>query len=169
MDPYKILGTFPHASSKEVKEAYENLVQTYNSDEVEDESVKALYLEKLNEANEAYRLITLNIACQEVRDLIENDDFITAESKLNLTQDESSAEWNYLMGVLMLKKGWVESGVNHIKKASNLNPYNNEYINTMKTLNQNVKTQRNNVNMQQRNNQGLCNNGGNNGNKNGLC
>ena len=169
MDPYKVLGTFPHAASKEVKEAYENLIKTYNPNEIEDESVKALYLEKLNEANEAYRLINLNIACEEVRELIEKDDFITAETKLNLNSDESSAEWNYLMGILMLKKGWIESGVNHIKKASNLNPYNTEYINTIKTLNQNVKNQRNYVNMHQRNNPGLCNNAGNNGNKNGLC
>ena len=169
MDPYKVLGTFPHASLKEVKEAYENLIKTYNPNEIEDESVKALYLEKLNEANEAYRLINLNISCQEVRELIEKDDFITAETKLNLNSDESSAEWNYLMGILMLKKGWIESGVNHIKKASNLNPYNTEYINTMKILNQNVKNQRNYVNMHQRNNPGLCNNAGTNGNKNSLC
>ena len=169
MDPYKVLGTFPHASSKEVKEAYEKLIKTYNPNEIEDESVKALYLEKLNEANEAYRLINLNIACEEVRELIEKDDFITAETKLNLNSDESSAEWNYLMGILMLKKGWIESGVNHIKKASNLNPYNTEYINTIKTLNQNVTNQRNYVNMHQRNNPGLCNPAGNNGTKNGLC
>ena len=79
MDPYKVLGIMPHSSEKEVKEAYSKIVETYNPSDLEDDSVKSFYEEKLNEANEAYRIIHHNMTCEEVRDLIEKDDFIFAE------------------------------------------------------------------------------------------
>ena len=175
MDPYKVLGVLPHSSKGEVNQAYQKIVETYNTDNVEDESSKTFYMEKLNEANEAYRLISHNIACEEVRELIECDDFIAAEAQLNLVSDVSSAEWNYLKGVLLLKKGWVESGVNHIKKAANLNPYNNEYVSAMNTLNQKVNSYKQNFSNKNMNGNAvnnLCggaNNATANSQKNGLC
>ena len=170
MDPYKVLGILPHSSTAEVQEAYKKVVETYNTDNLEDDSVKTFYLEKLSEANEAFRIINLNLTCQEVRDLIETDDIMSAESKLNLVSDLTSAEWNYLKGVLLLKKGWIDSGVNHIKAAVNLNPYNNEYVETMKQLNENVKRYKKNAHVanQKQNNSNLCGNN-NGGNKGGLC
>lgn len=173
MDPYKVLGVLPHSSEGEVNQAYQKIVQTYNTDDIQDESVKTFYIEKLNEANEAYRIISHNIACEEVRDMIECDDFVAAEAKLNLVSDVSSAEWNYLKGVLLLKKGWIESGVNHIKKAANLNPYNNEYVSAMNTLNKKVGAYKQNFSNAKMNGRGrndLC--GANNNpsyGKNGLC
>ena len=105
MDPYKVLGVLPHSSEGEVNQAYQKIVQTYNTDDLQDDSIKTFYTEKLNEANEAYRIISHNIACEEVREMIEDDDFVAAEARLNLVSDISSAEWNYLKGVLLLKKG----------------------------------------------------------------
>ena len=173
MDPYKVLGVLPHSSEGEINQAYQKIVQTYNTNDIQDDSIKTFYIEKLNEANEAYRIINHNIACEEVRDMIESDDFVAAEAKLNLVSDVSSAEWNYLKGVLLLKKGWVESGVNHIKKAATLNPYNNEYVSTMNTLNQKVGAYKQNFSRAKTGGAGgnaLCggaNNSG--GGKGGLC
>ena len=174
MDPYKILGVLPHASPNEIKSAYNQIVETYNTNDLEDDSVKSLYTEKLSEANEAYRILSHNIACEEVRDLIECDDFIAAEAKLNLVSDVSSAEWNYLKGVLLLKKGWIDSGITHIKQATTLNTYNNEYLNTLKQLNQKVGTYKTNFSNQGTPKQagstnGLCGGNNNSGNKGGLC
>lgn len=175
MDPYKVLGVLPHSSKDDIKNAYENLIDTYSLDQLEDDSVKSFYEEKLSEANEAFRIINHNMTCDEVRDLIDKDDFIQAESKLNLVTDASSAEWNYLKGVLLIKKGWVDSGVSHIKRAATLNPYNSEYIATMKTLNQKVGAYKNSYSSQGNSSGGLniCGNSGNSGNsgsgKNGLC
>lgn len=173
MDPYKVLGILPHASSLEVKDAYKKIVETYNTDDLEDDSVKTIYLEKISEANEAFRIINLNLTCQEVRDLIESDDFIAAESKLNLVSDNSSAEWNYLKGILLIKKGWVESGATHIKTAATLNPYNNEYLNTMNQLTENIKKYKRNSPKNSTSKAGLnpCSNNSNisGGNKGGLC
>lgn len=173
MDPYKVLGVLPHSSEGEVNQAYQKIVQTYNTDDLQDDSIKTFYTEKLNEANEAYRIISHNIACEEVREMIEDDDFVAAEARLNLVSDISSAEWNYLKGVLLLKKGWVESGVNHINKAATLNPYNNEYVSAMNTLNQKVSSYKQNFSNAKAGGGGggnLC--GGNNnsgGGKGGLC
>ncbi|MBU5487141.1 hypothetical protein KQI77_03050 [Clostridium sp. MSJ-8] len=168
MDPYKVLGVFPYSSSIEIKEAYEKILNDYNIKDIEEDDTKKLYLDKISEANEAYRIINLNITCQEVRDLIEKDDFVIAESKLNLVSDNSSAEWNYLKGILLIKKGWVDSGFSHIRKASTLNPYNQEYLDVLNKLNDNVKKYKNTAktNMQN-NNSTLCNNNKN--NRNNLC
>lgn len=173
MDPYKVLGVLPHSSEADIQKAYEELIKTYNTDDLQDASVKTFYKEKLHEANEAYRIISHNIACEEVRELIELDDFITAESKLNLVADLSSAEWHYLKGVLLLKKGWIDSGVSHIKKAASLNPYNSEYISAANRVSQSIRNYKSNFNHHAPQNQGanginLC--GGNNGGgKQGLC
>lgn len=183
MDPYKVLGVYPHASQGEINQAYKKTVDTYNTDDLQDDSIKTFYIEKLNEANEAYRIINHNVACEEVRDLIQCDDFVGAEAKLNLVSDINSAEWNYLKGVLLLKKGWVESGVNHIKTAATLNPYNNEYVSAMTRLNNNTNAYKQNYNNKKSSggNSSLCggnnllsnlgggNNNNNGGGKNGLC
>lgn len=137
MDPYKLLGVSPNSTSKEVNDAYKNIIENYLN-EGTDENSKSLYNEKLSELNEAYRLISQNITFEEVRELIGVDDFLSAEAKLNLVSDASSPEWNYLTGVLLIKKGWIHSGVNHLKKAAKLNPYNTEYKNTLSTLNQKI-------------------------------
>lgn len=168
MDPYKILGVEPHTTPEEIKEAYDQIVTTYNIDEIQEESMKQIYLDKLNEANEAYRLINLNLTCQEVRDLIDNNNFIAAESKLNLITDMSSAEWNYLKGIVLLQKGWIDSGLNHVKKAVNISPYNSEYIDTLKKINSKVNNQKAHYNNQQNTPLGLCNNQNTN-KKNGFC
>ncbi|MDS0524408.1 J domain-containing protein [Clostridium sp. SHJSY1] len=175
MDPYKILGVLPHSSEKEIKDAYKNILESYNLDTLENDSFKSFNEEKINEANEAYRIITSTMACEEVRDLIERDEFVAAEAKLNVFSDASSAEWNYLKGILLIKKGWIDSGVNHIKKAATLNPYNDEYTATINKLNEKIGNLKNNHNGSQGGNalSGLCGNNGNNNNnnnnKNGLC
>ena len=176
MDPYKLLGVSPNSTSKEVTDAYKNIIENYLN-EGTDENSKSLYNEKLSELNEAYRLISQNIAFEEVRELIGVDDFLSAEAKLNLVSDASSPEWNYLTGVLLIKKGWIHSGVNHLKKAAKLNPYNTEYKNTLSTLNQKINFIKTNYSNNGNKGTGPLNLCGNNAtttttignNKKGLC
>ncbi|NLK95522.1 MAG: J domain-containing protein [Clostridiales bacterium] len=169
MDPYKVLGITPNSSIKDIKIAYEEKLKTYNEDDLDDNSFKELYTEKVNEANEAFRMINHNITLEEVRDLIEEDEFVKAEAKLNLISDFSSAEWNFLIGILLIKKGLIESGVNHVKEACKLNPYNSEYKDTLSELNKKVRSYKNNTSTNKKNNLNLCNNSSSNSNKGGLC
>ena len=75
----------------------------------------------------------------------------------------------------MLKKGWVQSGVNHLKTAAELNPTNPEYKETMTILSRKINTIKQNyaraaaaANMKaNQNNINMC--GGNSGAPNGMC
>ncbi len=150
MEPYKLLGVSPNSTSKEVNDAYKNIIENYLKERT-DENSKSLYDEKLSELNEAYRLVSQNIAFEEVRELIGLDDFLSAEAKLNLVSDGSSPEWNYLTG---------------LKKAATLNPYNTEYKNTLNNLNQKINLIKTNYsnNMGGNNPLNVCGN-----NTKGLC
>lgn len=131
MNPYKILGVRPNASYDEIKAAYDNLVNTYSSSDSENFSDEFLAEDKLAEINNAYNTLNNERKYKEIRNLIENNQFINAETELNLISDKNSPEWNYLKGFVMLKKGWFQSGVTHLKTAAELNPNNQEYKDTL--------------------------------------
>lgn len=138
MNPYKVLGVRPSASLEEIKNAYENLSTTYGSNDFETSPEQPFFEDKLSELNEAYNSLVNDIKYKDIRKLIENEQFLSAETELNLIADNSSPEWNYLKGFVMLKKGWVQAGVNHLKTAAELNPTNEEYKETLMLLTKKV-------------------------------
>lgn len=175
MNPYKILGIPNTASKDEIKNAYEKIVDTYQVDTEKDSDDYYLMEDKISEANEAYNLLINDLKYKEIRSLIENEQFLSAETELNLIADQNNAEWNYLKGFVMLKKGWVQSGVNHLKTAAELNPTNTEYKETMTILSRKINAIKQNyvrsmtaANMKSnQNNMNMC--GGNNGGGNNMC
>lgn len=138
MNPYKILGIPPTASKDEIESAYERIVDTYQIDNSKDSDDYYLMEDKISEANEAYNTLINELKYKEIRSLIENEQFISAETELNLISDKENPEWNYLKGFVLLKKGWVQSGVNHLKTATELNPTNPEYKETMALLSRKI-------------------------------
>ena len=174
MNPYKILGIPPTASKDEIENAYERIVDTYQIDNANSDDYY-LMEDKIYEANEAYNTLINDLKYKEIRNLIENEQFISAETELNLISDKNNAEWNYLKGFVMLKKGWVQSGVNHLKTAAELNPTNPEYRETLTILSRKINTIKQNyaraaaaANMKaNQNNMNMC--GGNGGAPNGMC
>jgi hypothetical protein len=109
----------------------------------------------------------------EIRELIDNNNFLEAEAKLNVINNGNSAEWNYLQGFISVQKGWFDSGLNYLKKAVELEPNNVEYLDSLNKLqarvidyvtkyaSKNVKPSSNNVN--------ACGGGSNNNNNGGMC
>ena len=93
--------------------------------------------------------------------------------KLNVINNENSAEWNYLKGFIFVQKQWFEGGLNYLKKSVELEPNNVEYLNSLNKLQtrvidyiekygkQNVKPNSNNVN--------ACSGGTNSNNNGGMC
>jgi tetratricopeptide (TPR) repeat protein len=144
MNPYKILGVRPNASHDEIKAAYDNLVNTYSSQDYENFSDEFLVEDKLAEINDAYNALNNEKKYKEIRGLIESEQFINAETELNLIADKNSPEWNYLKGFVMLKKGWFQSGVNHLKTAAELNPSNIEYKETLLHLSRKINEMKRN-------------------------
>ena len=134
MNPYKVLGIRPNASKDEIEVAYKNIIESNNLNANSDNPVEFLTEEKLSKVNEAFHTLTNDIKLKEIRDLIESEQFLAAETELNLITDKKNAEWNYLKGFVLLKKGWFSAGVNHLKTAVELNPDNDEYQETMRLL-----------------------------------
>lgn len=165
MNPYKVLGIRPNASLDEIKDAYESLANTYSINDFNSSLEEPLVEDKLSEINEAYTILNNNFKYKNIRNLIENKQFLLAETELNLISDKSSPEWNYLQGFVLLKKGWFQAGVNHLKTAAELNPNNEEYKEALMVLVRKVRKMKANYarTMQYNsanNNNNMCGGGG---------
>ncbi|MCL2365677.1 MAG: J domain-containing protein [Oscillospiraceae bacterium] len=147
-DPYKILGVSPSATDDEVKKAYRDLVRKYHPDNYHDNPLSDLAQEKMKEVNEAYDAVTKmregggggnyrpgggnsgtssgSAEGQKVRVAINSGDLQYAEQLLSHFPVRN-AEWNFLMGSLYYRKGWLDDALNYFRTASNMEPGNSEY------------------------------------------
>jgi curved DNA-binding protein CbpA len=158
MNPYEVLGIKPGASQEEIKSAYRKLVKQYHPDQFTDNPLQKLAQEKLAEVNEAYRILSSGKGnsntyssnssssssysnggsssqdLAQARACLQRRDTREAEAILNRVTDRS-AEWYYLMGVVHMNKGWYDSALQNIRTASNMDPNNFEYRQTLDQLN----------------------------------
>lgn len=155
-NPYEVLGVKEGASQEEIKQAYRRLAKKYHPDQYGDNPLRDLAEEKMRELNEAYEQLTKNgggsssysnsnssysgnyggnerAMFNDIRMNIQRRNFAYAESQLNNIRNHN-AEWNYLMGVINLNKGWYDAAYNYISTACRLDPYNQEYANTMRMM-----------------------------------
>lgn len=128
MDPYEALGIEKTASEEEIKNKFKDILEEYtkNQDETTNQKVQTLRI--------AYDLIINGNLYSEIRELIDNNNFLDAETKLNIINNVNSAEWNYLKGFVLVQKGWFESGLSYLKKAAELEPDNIEYLSGLNKL-----------------------------------
>ncbi len=156
MDPYKVLGVDRNASDDEVKKAYRELVKKYHPDKYADNDLKDLASEKLKEINAAYADIqkmrqnggsssgytsgtygssySTDPKYQDVRNCINRGDIDGAQSILN-SMTNRDAEWNYLMGVIMMRRGYMDSARQYFGIACSMNPSNREYAQAYNSAN----------------------------------
>ncbi|MBR5507965.1 MAG: J domain-containing protein [Clostridia bacterium] len=146
-DPYKILGVTPSSSEDEINSAYRNLVKQYHPDKYVGNPLAELAAEKIKEINAAYDEIMNNKKnssgatrsseynysnnnadneYQKVRMLINSGRIMEAENILNSIQVRG-AEWHFLMGMVMKKKGWYDMAYQHFERATSQDPANMEY------------------------------------------
>ena len=155
-DPYKVLGVSPAATDDEVKEAYRNLAKKYHPDQYADSPLKELADEKMKEINEAYDAITdlrrgraqyntntgysgaayggaysagsRSSGFNDVRSLIMSGRIIDAEQILNgVPAERRNAEWYFLKGSVLYRRGWLEEAKDHFSRACQMDPGNGEY------------------------------------------
>ncbi len=150
-DPYSVLGVKHDASDDEVKEAYRNLVRKYHPDNYTDDNpLKDLANEKMQEVNEAYDLIQKmrederNGTAQsesytsssysadprygEIRRLLNARRFGEAERKLSeFNEYDCGAEWHYLKSVVLMHRGLVSDAMRELETACMMDPSNTEY------------------------------------------
>ncbi len=138
-NPYEVLGIKEGASAEEIKTAYKELVKKYHPDKHQDNPLYELAEEKLREINEAYETLMKNGSpgggsfrkssnrnYYQVRVDIDRGNLAGAEAALNAVTDRD-AEWNFLYGMLQLKKGWYDDAMTHIQIAISMDPGNIEY------------------------------------------
>ncbi|MTI71549.1 MAG: tetratricopeptide repeat protein [Firmicutes bacterium] len=152
-DPYKVLNVNKNASKEEIKRAYKVLVKKYHPDQYRNNPLSDLAEEKLREVNEAYNKImnnndtfknnsyssnsynnNYNNVLDKIRYHIERNNLFEAE-KLLESVNIKNAEWNFLKGVLLLKKGWYNEAYNYLKTAVRLDPTNMEYKRVLNNIN----------------------------------
>ena len=145
-DPYRVLGITSAATDEEVKKAYRELAKKYHPDKYVNSPLAEAASEKMKEINEAYDRILeerKNARSQgqnyesyhhnrsrfeNIRIMINNGDFSGAESALSaIPSDQRDAEWYYLMGIVVYRKGWLEDAYNYFQTACRMDPNNEEY------------------------------------------
>lgn len=159
MDPYKLLGVDRNASNEEIKKKYHVLVKKYHPDQHRNNPLGDLAGEKLKEINQAYDTIMKerqgsggyggygsSYSGGGGGSYGGSDDFMRVRSLIqagNITQAEAildgmsarPAEWHYLKGIVLLRKGWYDGARQHFQTAYNMEPGNPEYANAFNQLN----------------------------------
>ena len=152
-DPYSILGVSSNASDSEVKKAYHELARKYHPDNYHDNPLADLAQEKMKEINEAYNEIMriregkgsfrpgagysgASNASPEgarVRSAINSGNIRLAEELLD-SFPSRNAEWNFLMGSLCYRKGWLNDALQYFQTAVNMEPGNGEYVQALNVM-----------------------------------
>lgn len=167
-NPYEVLGIREGASEEEIKSAYKKLVKKYHPDQYANNPLSDLAQEKIKEINEAYDTLTKGSSAFNrgsysqnqnnqqnnrqsssgstnyfnIRQNIEMNNLNAAEQMLDNIMNRD-AEWNYLKGVISLRKGWYDQALRYITVASSLEPQNMEYRNALNNLSTRNQTYRN--------------------------
>ena len=160
-DPYEVLGVSRGASEEEVKAAYRALAKKYHPDKYAGSDLADLANEKMQEINEAYDTIcksgfkaqssSYNYGYSGGYGASSGSNAFDANSVISLINagrlDEAlnilenvpnsvrNAQWNYLMGQVMMRKGWLDKAGVYFSTAYSMDPGNPEYKNAYEKTN----------------------------------
>lgn len=176
-NPYEVLGISKDASKDEIKKAYRDLAKKYHPDQYGNNPLKDLAEVKMRDINEAYQYLLSNAPeasyhssnnnynnsnnsnYSDMYRTIEmdlmNGNLRYAEEKLNRITVRD-AEWNYLMGLLNMRKGWHNEAYNNLNMACRLDPQNSKYRNEFNRLNNMNNSYREPYRNSRRKDWGLC-------------
>ncbi len=142
-DAYTVLGVSPNATDDEIKAAYREKARKYHPDNYTDNPLSDLAQEKMQEINEAYDTIVRarqngghsqtggnagGSRYHDIRNMIRANRILDAEMLLDgIPAASRDAEWYFLKGSVLYKKGWLEDAMNHYATACRMDPGNAEY------------------------------------------
>ena len=183
-DPYVTLGVAKTATDEEVKKAYRELARKYHPDNYVNNPLADLAQEKMKEINEAYDAIEKERASggsayqyqsysdpshtytysnatgstsgpyRDAREAINSGDLSRAEMILGSITDRG-AEWNYLMGQLSFRRGWMDEASRYFRMAATMDPTNPDYRQAVAYM-ENAARQPFTVNVQNRSDTDMC-------------
>ncbi len=148
-NPYEVLGVGKNATEAEIKDAYRNLARKYHPDNYSDNPLSDLASEKMKEINDAYDAIIAERNAQksgngknysqgpssfpEIRSLINSGALEQAQELLDGVPVQSrNAEWYFLNGTVLYRRGWFEQAYTSFCTAARMDPHNAEYQDALK-------------------------------------
>ncbi len=153
-NPYEVLGVGRNATDEEIKNAYKNLARKYHPDNYSDNPLSDLAEEKMKEINEAYDAIMgqRRNAGQnssnggyssggsgvfaDVRNYINQNRLEEAREILDgVPLANRNAEWYFLNGMVLYRKGWYDDAFTSVSTACRMDPNNLEYRNALNRIN----------------------------------
>ena len=157
-DPYKVLEISPEATDEEVKTAYREMARKYHPDNYANNPLSDLAQEKMQEINEAYDTIirmrkqggsgqagggsaARSTRFADIRSMVSTGRIVDAEVLLDgIPSASRDAEWYFLKGSVLFKKGWLEDAYNHFSTATRMDPGNMEYRSALNQMNMQRQT-----------------------------
>ena len=151
-NPYEVLGVSKNATDDEIKSAYRALARKYHPDNYVDNPLSDLAGEKMKEINDAYDEIinsrkhrsssksdnTYNASNSgstkfpEIRNLINQGRLEQAQELLDgVPPQNRDAEWYFLNGTVLYRRGWFDQAYTSFATAVRMNPQNPEYRNAV--------------------------------------
>ena len=129
------------------------MVKKYHPDKFAGTDLEEVAKEKLQEVNEAYSILMGNKSAgneaywnnnnsygyygdsliEQVRERVNAGDYDQAEALLRNIYDRN-AEWYYLNGIILWRKGWYSDAYSSLQTAVNMDPGNQEYRNALSLL-----------------------------------
>lgn len=123
---------------RELNEAYDSLMKNHgssnNSDSSNNNGSSYNYNSQSDSGSSSNGDYTNNNIYQSIRMDLNSGNVPSAEQKL-ASMNTKTAEWNFLMGMVHLKKGWHDSAYNFISTACTQDPNNMEYRRSFNELN----------------------------------
>ena len=146
-DPYQILNVSRSADDEEIKKAYRALARKYHPDNYAGTPMADLAEEKMKQINEAYEAITKarsehstvgntgnegydtnTIVYGKIRRMINAEKIDEANAALDyISPTARGAEWNFLKGCILVRRGWYYDAQKYFETACYLDPANEEY------------------------------------------
>jgi tetratricopeptide (TPR) repeat protein len=128
------LADLAQEKMKEINEAYETVTRMRSGKGSSSQTSANSYTGGYNRAGYSGGYSGYSGEFNEVRAAINSGNLMRAEQLLN-SSSSHNAEWNFLMGCVYYRKGWLDDARSFFQRAVNMEPGNQEYVQALSQLN----------------------------------